>query len=68
MSLGRLHVVTDTRPGRDPVATIEAGVGIQFDPAVIRALRAHGAAIAALLTVMGKSRAMPSDLLKEPAI
>ena len=69
-----LDALTSDRPYRSAmtfsaaVATIEAGVGIQFDPAVIRALRAHGAAIAALLTVMGKSRAMPSDLLKEPAI
>jgi hypothetical protein len=50
------------------MATIEAGVGIQFDPAVIRALRSHGAAIAGLLTMMGKPRAMPFDMLKEPAI
>jgi HD-GYP domain-containing protein (c-di-GMP phosphodiesterase class II) len=50
------------------VATIEAGAGIQFDPAVIRALRSHGAAIASLLTVMGKPEAVSLDLLKEPAI
>jgi hypothetical protein len=50
------------------VATIEAEAGIQFDPAVIRAVRSHSAAIAALLTVMGKPRAMPSDMVKEPAI
>jgi putative nucleotidyltransferase with HDIG domain len=69
-----LDALTSDRPYRAAmsfsaaVATIEAGVGIQFDPAVIRALRSHGAAIAALLTVMGKPRAVPSDMLKEPAI
>jgi HD-GYP domain-containing protein (c-di-GMP phosphodiesterase class II) len=52
----------------EAVATIEAGAGIQFDPAVIRSLRSRSAAIGALLTVMGKPRAMPSDMLKEPAV
>ena len=69
-----LDALTSDRPYRAAmsfsaaVATIEGGVGIQFDPAVVRALRSHGAAIAALLTMMGKARAMPSELLKEPAI
>jgi HD-GYP domain-containing protein (c-di-GMP phosphodiesterase class II) len=69
-----LDALTSDRPYRTAmsfsaaVATIEAGAGIQFDPAVIRALRSHGAAIASLLTVMGKPEAVSLDLLKEPAI
>ena len=69
-----LDALTSDRPYRAAmsfsaaVATIDAGVGIQFDPAVVRALRSHGSAIAALLTVMGKTPAMPSDVLREPAI
>jgi HD-GYP domain-containing protein (c-di-GMP phosphodiesterase class II) len=69
-----LDALTSDRPYRaamsfsSAVATIEAEAGIQFDPAVIRAVRSHSAAIAALLTVMGKPRAMPSDMVKEPAI
>jgi putative nucleotidyltransferase with HDIG domain len=69
-----LDALTSDRPYRAAmsfsaaVATIEAGAGIQFDPLVIRALRSHSAAIAALLTVMSKPRAMRSDMLKEPAI
>jgi putative nucleotidyltransferase with HDIG domain len=69
-----LDALTSDRPYRSAMsfsaamATIETGAGIEFDPAVIRALRSHGAAIAALLAVMGKPRAMPSDMLKEPAI
>jgi putative nucleotidyltransferase with HDIG domain len=69
-----LDALTSDRPYRAAmsfsaaVATIEAGAGIQFDPAVIRALRSHSAAIAALLAMMGKARALPLDLLKEPAI
>jgi putative nucleotidyltransferase with HDIG domain len=69
-----LDALTSDRPYRAAmsfsaaVATIEAGAGIQFDPAVIGALRSHSAAIAALLAMMGKARAMPLDLLKEPAI
>src|SRR5205807_565804 len=50
------------------VRTIDAGAGNQFDPSVIRALRSRSAAIAALLTVMGKPRAMPLEVLKEPAV
>jgi hypothetical protein len=52
---------------RAAVRTIEAGAGYQFDPAVIRALRARSAAIATLLTVMGKPRAMSLEVIKEPA-
>jgi putative nucleotidyltransferase with HDIG domain len=69
-----LDALTSDRPYRAAmnvaaaVATIEAEAGTQFDPAVVRALRSHSASIAALLTVMGKSRTLPSDLLKEPAI
>ena len=69
-----LDALTSDRPYRSAMsfsaalATIETGAAIQFDPAVIRALRSHSAAIAALLTVMGKPRAMPSDMVKEPAI
>jgi putative nucleotidyltransferase with HDIG domain len=69
-----LDALTSDRPYRAAMsfssafATIEAEAGIQFDPAVIRAVRSHSAAIAALLTVMGKPRAMPSDMVKEPAI
>jgi len=69
-----LDALTSDRPYRSAMsfsaalATIETGTAIQFDPAVIRALRSHSAAIAALLTVMGKPRAMPSDMVKEPAI
>jgi putative nucleotidyltransferase with HDIG domain len=68
-----LDALTSDRPYRAAmsvsaaVATIEAEAGTQFDPAVVRAVRSH-AAIAALLTVMGKSRTVPSDVLKEPAI
>ncbi|MFD0819972.1 thiamine phosphate synthase, partial [Micromonospora zhanjiangensis] len=28
MSLGRLHLVTDTRPGRDPLAVARAALGV----------------------------------------
>ncbi len=69
-----LDALTSDRPYRSAMsfsaamATIETGAGIEFDPAVVRALRSHGSAIAALLAVMGKPRAMPSDMLKEPAI
>jgi putative nucleotidyltransferase with HDIG domain len=69
-----LDALTSDRPYRAAmsvsaaVATIEAEAGTQFDPAVVHAVRSHSAAIAALLSVMGKSRSMPSDVLKEPAI
>ena len=69
-----LDALTSDRPYRAAmsfsaaVATIEAGAGIQFDPSVIRALRSHTAALAALLTMMGKAGAMPMDLFREPAI
>jgi putative nucleotidyltransferase with HDIG domain len=69
-----LDALTSDRPYRAAmsfsaaVGTIEAGAGNQFDPAVIRALRSRSAAIAALLTVMGKPRAMPLQVLKEPAL
>lgn len=68
-----LDALTSDRPYRvamsfsAAVRTIEAGAANQFDPAVIRALRSRSAAIAALLTVMGKPRAMPLEVLKEPA-
>jgi len=69
-----LDALTSDRPYRAAmsfsaaVATIEAGAGIQFDPAVIRALRSHTAALVALLTMMGKAGAMPLNLFREPAI
>jgi putative nucleotidyltransferase with HDIG domain len=69
-----LDALTSDRPYRTAmtfsaaVATLEAGAGIQFDPAVIYALRSNSAAIAALLTVMGKPGAMAADALKEPAV
>jgi putative nucleotidyltransferase with HDIG domain len=69
-----LDALTSDRPYRmarsfsAAVRTIEAGAGNQFDPAVIRALRSRRAAIAALLTVMGKPRTMALEVLKEPAI
>jgi putative nucleotidyltransferase with HDIG domain len=69
-----LDALTSDRPYRvamsfpDAVRRIEAGAGQQFDPAVIRALRSRRAAIAALLLVMGKPRAAPLELLKEPAV
>src|SRR5256712_5583957 len=52
----------------EAVRRIESGAGNQFDPAVIRALRSRSAAIAALLLVMGKPRAVPLEVLKEPAV
>jgi putative nucleotidyltransferase with HDIG domain len=69
-----LDALTSDRPYRvamsfpAAVHTIEAGAGYQFDPAVIRALRSCSSAIAALLTVMGKPRAMPLEVIKEPAV
>jgi putative nucleotidyltransferase with HDIG domain len=69
-----LDALTSDRPYRvamsfsAAVRTIEAGAGNQFDPTVIRALRSRSAAIAALLTVMGKPRAMPLEALTEPAV
>jgi putative nucleotidyltransferase with HDIG domain len=69
-----LDALTSDRPYRvamsfpAAVRTIEAGAGYQFDPAVIGALRSRSAAIAALLTVMGKPRAMPLEVFKEPAV
>jgi putative nucleotidyltransferase with HDIG domain len=67
-----LDALTSDRPYRVAMGfsaalqTIEAVTGKQFDPSVVRALRARSGAIAALLTVMGKPRAL--DGLKEPAI
>jgi HD-GYP domain-containing protein (c-di-GMP phosphodiesterase class II) len=69
-----LDALTSDRPYRvamnfrAAVRTIESEAGYQFDPAVIRALRSRSAAIAALLTVMGKPRAMPLEVLTEPAV
>ena len=69
-----LDALTSDRPYRtamsflDAVHRIEAGAGNQFDPAVIRALQSRSAAIAALLLVMGKPRAVPLDVVKEPAV
>jgi putative nucleotidyltransferase with HDIG domain len=69
-----LDALTSDRPYRvarsfsAAVRTIEGGAGNQFDPAVIRALRSRSAAIAALLTVMGKPGAMALQVLKEPAV
>ena len=69
-----LDALTSDRPYRnamsflDAVHRIEAGAGNQFDPAVIRALRSRSAAIAALLLVMGKPRAVPLEVVKEPAV
>jgi putative nucleotidyltransferase with HDIG domain len=69
-----LDALTSDRPYRvamsfpAAVRTIEAGAGYQFDPGVIRALRSRSAAIAALLTVMGKPRAIPLEVIKEPAV
>jgi putative nucleotidyltransferase with HDIG domain len=69
-----LDALTSDRPYRvamsfpDAVRRIEAGTGNQFDPAVIRALRSCSAAIAALLLVMGKPRAVPLEVVKEPAV
>jgi putative nucleotidyltransferase with HDIG domain len=69
-----LDALTSDRPYRvamtfpAAVRTIDAGAGNQFDPSVIRALRSRSGAIAALLTVMGKPRAMPLEVLKEPAV
>jgi HD-GYP domain-containing protein (c-di-GMP phosphodiesterase class II) len=69
-----LDALTSDRPYRVAMSfpaalrTIEASAGHQFDPAVIRALRSRSGAIAALLTVMGKPRAMPLEVLKEPAV
>ena len=68
-----LDALTSDRPYRAAmsfpaaVRAIEAAAGQQFDPAVIRALGSGRSAIAALLTVMGKPRAMPVEVLKEPA-
>ncbi|HKV31994.1 MAG TPA: HD domain-containing phosphohydrolase [Candidatus Dormibacteraeota bacterium] len=68
-----LDALTSDRPYRvamsvpAAVRTIEAAAGHQFDPAVIRTLRSRSAAIAALLTVMGKPRAMPLEVIKGPA-
>ena len=67
-----LDALTSDRPYRaamtfsDALGRIEAGAGQQFDPAVVRVLRSRGDAIATLLAVMGKSRAMPVQVLKEP--
>jgi putative nucleotidyltransferase with HDIG domain len=69
-----LDALTSDRPYRVamslPIAvrTIEGGSGYQFDPSVVRALRSRSAAIAALLTVMGKHHAMPLQVLREPAL
>jgi HD-GYP domain-containing protein (c-di-GMP phosphodiesterase class II) len=69
-----LDALTSDRPYRvamdfaAAVHTIEAGAGNQFDPAVIRALRSRSAAMATLLTVMGKPHAMPLQVFEEPAI
>ena len=69
-----LDALTSDRPYRvamsfsEAVRRIESGAGNQFDPAVIRALRSRSAAIAALLLVMGKPRAVPLEVLKEPAV
>ena len=68
-----LDALTSDRPYRvamsfpAAVRTIEAGAAHQFDPAVVRALRSRSASIAALLTVMGKPRAMSLEVIKEPA-
>jgi putative nucleotidyltransferase with HDIG domain len=68
-----LDALTSDRPYRvamsfpAAVRTIEGGAGHQFDPAVIRALRSRRASIAALLTVMGKPRAMSLEVIKGPA-
>jgi putative nucleotidyltransferase with HDIG domain len=69
-----LDALTSDRPYRvaksfpEALRTIEVGGGHQFDPAVVHSLRARGEAIAALLAVMGKPRAMPLQLVKEPAL
>jgi putative nucleotidyltransferase with HDIG domain len=69
-----LDALTSDRPYRmamsfsAAVRTIEAGARKQFDPVVISALRSRSGAIAALLMVMGKPRAMSLEILKEPAI
>ena len=69
-----LDALTSDRPYRaamgfsDAVGRIEAGAGKQFDPAVVHALRSRGEAIASLLAVMGKPRAMPRQMLKEPVV
>jgi putative nucleotidyltransferase with HDIG domain len=69
-----LDALTSDRPYRTAMSfsaalhTIDDGAGTHFDPAVIRALHSGRGAIAALLTVMGKARAMPLDVLKEPAV
>ena len=69
-----LDALTSDRPYRnamgfpDAVGRIEAGAGKQFDPAVVHALRSRGEAIAGLLAVMGKPRAMPRQMLKEPVV
>jgi putative nucleotidyltransferase with HDIG domain len=68
-----LDALTSDRPYRaamsfpDAAGRIEAGAGKQFDPAVVHALRSRGEAIASLLAVMGKPRAMPRPMLREPA-
>jgi putative nucleotidyltransferase with HDIG domain len=69
-----LDALTSDRPYRlamsFPAAmrAIEAGAGNHFDPAVIRALRSRSVAIAALLLVMGKPRAVPLEVLAGPAV
>jgi len=69
-----LDALTSDRPYRiamsfpDAVQRIETGAGNQFDPVVVRALRSRSRAIAALLLVMGKPRAVPLELLTEPAV
>jgi putative nucleotidyltransferase with HDIG domain len=68
-----LDALTSDRPYRRALSfsaamrTIEAGAGKQFDPAVIRALRARSVAIA-LLTLMVKPRTKALEVLEEPAI
>jgi putative nucleotidyltransferase with HDIG domain len=69
-----LDALTSDRPYRAArsfaaaLHSIEAGSGKQFDPAVVGALRLRGDAVAALLMVLGKPRAMPLEASREPVV
>jgi putative nucleotidyltransferase with HDIG domain len=69
-----LDALTSDRPYRAArsfaaaLRSIEAGSGKQFDPAVVGTLRLRGDAVAALLMVLGKPRAMPLEASREPVV
>ncbi|HEV3097206.1 MAG TPA: HD domain-containing phosphohydrolase [Candidatus Dormibacteraeota bacterium] len=69
-----LDALTSDRPYRSAksfsaaMRAIDTGVGTQFDPAVVHALRSRSEVIAALLNAMDRFRAAPLGGLEVPAI